>query len=205
MKRETRPLACQVQELDVTDFAAAPLAWFQEQPDVGGVACFLAHADDGVIWGQILDGQLLTSDNMFPQVSPPLRAITLQQARLFGSAAEVRVWRVRNGFKACRLQDQRDEKAEAFDEAHILWGTRVEDQKQGFTLVADGRQGLRHALPLPAADIFFDPPEKKRKRWHSLRLGARHYLEYDESGMVVIVQSRLTKLWAEKREEDTDE
>ncbi len=206
MKRETKPIACQVQPLDTTDFTVDPLAWFRKQPGVGDAVWFLAHADDGVIWGRMRNGQLVTSDSVFPQVSPPLRAITLQQARLFGSDAEVRVWRVENSFEARRLQDHRGGQAEAFDEAHILWGTQVEQRKEDFTLVADGRQGLRHALPpLPAADIPFDPPEKKRKRWHPLRLGVRHYLGRDESGTVVIVQSRLTGLWAEKREEDTDE
>ncbi len=187
MKRKIKPMACQRQPLDTADFATDPSGWFQEQTSVGDDAWFLAHADDGVIWGQIREGQLLTSDSVFPQVSPPLRAITLQQARLFGQSAQVQVWRGRDGFKACRLQDCQDDGAEAFDETHILWGTHVEAQAQGFTLVADGHQGLRHAVPLKVEDAAFG-------RGRPLRLVVRHYLTYDGDGQVRITLSRLVAL-----------
>jgi CRISPR-associated protein (TIGR03984 family) len=187
MKRKIKPMACQRQPLDTADFMTDPSGWFQEQASVGDDAWFLAHADDGVIWGQIREGQLLTSDSVFPQVSPPLRAITVQQARLFGQSAEVRVWRNGEGFKACRLQDRHDEEAEAFDEMHILWGTQAEERAQDFTLVADGRQGLRHAVPLKVEDAAFG-------RGRPLRLVVRHYLTYDGDGRGRIAQSRLVAL-----------
>lgn len=190
MRQEVKHITCQVQQLDTTDFAADPSAWFQEQPSVGDNAWFLAHADDGVIWGQIQHGQLITSNNVFPQVSPPLRAVTLQQARLFGQNAEVRVWREGNRFKACRLQDHQDAEAEAFDETHILWGTQAEARTGGFTLVADGRQGLRHAVPLEVEDAAFNAKE----RHHPLRLSLRHYLDCDSDGLARITLSRLVAL-----------
>jgi CRISPR-associated protein (TIGR03984 family) len=187
MKQKTKPIACQKHLLDTADFAADPSAWFQKQTSVGDEVWFLAHADDGVIWGQIREGRLFTSDSVFPQVSPPLRAITVQQAQLFGQSAEVRVWRDEDGFKACRLQDCQDEGAEAFDEMHILWGTRAEARVRGFTLVADGRQGLRHAVPLEVEDAVFG-------RGRPLRLVVRHYLAYDGDGQVRITLSRLVAL-----------
>jgi len=188
MEREIKRITCQVEQLNATEFAVNPAGWFQKQPDVGDEAWFLAHADDGVIWGRLQDGQLVTSDTVFSEVSPPLRAITLQQARLFGEKAEVRVWREGNRFQACRLEDQSSEKCEAFDEQHILWGTQVEQRKDGFTLVADGRQGLRHAVPLTLTDSALNDG-------HPLRLTVRHYLTYDEYGQTRIVLSRLVALW----------
>jgi CRISPR-associated protein (TIGR03984 family) len=187
MQEKIKPMACQRQPLDTTNFATDPSGWFQEQASVGDGAWFLAHADDGVIWGQVREGRLFTSDSVFPQVSPPLRAVTLQQARLFGQSAEVRIWRDGAEFKACRLQDFQDEEAEAFDEMHILWGTQAEARTQGFTLVADGRQGLRHAVPLEVEDAAF-------VRGRPLRLLVRHYLTYEDNGRGHIAQSRLVAL-----------
>jgi CRISPR-associated protein (TIGR03984 family) len=190
MKREIKPIACQKQPLDTTDFAADPSGWFQKHSDVGDEAWFLAHADDGVIWGQIRNRQLVTSDSVFPQVSPPFRPVTLQQARLFGESAEVRVWREGNEFKAWRLEDHHNEEAEAFDEAHVLWGTRAEARKGGFTLVVDGRQGLRHVMPLEATDTALGAGGRR----HPLRLCVRHYLDYDKDGQARIALSRLVAL-----------
>jgi CRISPR-associated protein (TIGR03984 family) len=190
MERKVEPIACQILYLDPTDLTTDPRAWFQSQPSVGDGAWFLAHADDGVIWGRLQGKQLLTSDSAFPQISPALRAITLQQARLFGRDAEVRAWRDDAGFRACRLEDRQDDKAEAFDEAHVLWGTRVEKQVGGFSLVSDGRQGLRHAVPLEVPDTAFSASGRDR----SLRLLVRHYLTYDGDGHARIALSRLVEV-----------
>lgn len=191
MERSVKPIACHVQHLDTTDFAADPRTWFQRQPNVGDETWFLAHADDGVIWGRLRDSKLITSDSVFSKISPPLQAITLQQARLFGQYAEVRVWRNGVDFQACRLEDQTDEEAEAFDERHILWGTQPGRQANGFTLVSDGRQGLRHAVPLNVSKTAF---ETNGKNSRPLRLLVRHYLSYDEDGQARIVLSRLVEV-----------
>ncbi len=190
MEREIKPIGCQVDSVDTTDFTADLEGWFQKQPSVGGDGWFLAHADDGVVWGHIRNRQLVLSSATFPSISPPFRATTLQQARLFGGQAEVRVWRESGGFRACRLQDYNDEKAEAFDEEHILWGTKVEERNDDFSLVADGRQGLRHVVPLDLATASV--PHKERYRL--LRLRLRHYLAYNSDGQVHIAMSRLVAL-----------
>lgn len=127
MKREMKPIGCQVTPVDTEGVTANLAYWFQRQTNVGDRNWFLAHADDGVIWGQIRNGQLVVSSSVFPEISPPLRTTTLQQARLFGTLAEVRLWRQGDGFIACRLLDNESEGAEAFDEEHLLWGTRVEE------------------------------------------------------------------------------
>jgi len=185
------------------EFADGPVAWLAQQAITYGLTTLLAHADDGVIWGRMVGGRLALSSDAFPKVSPRLRAVTLQQARLFGEQAELLVWRDGDGHWHGRLLDDNgtDLRGWRFDEAQLQWGDHVEAEKDGFTLLAEGQEGLRHAVPLPAGDISFDPPG-----WHPLCLRVRHYLERDkEDGILIITQSRLTRLWAEGREEGSDE
>jgi len=190
MKREVKPIGWQVTPVNTESVTTNLSDWFQRQPSVGEGNWFLAHADDGVIWGQIRNGQLIVSASIFPTISPPLRTITLQQARLFGEQAEVRLWRQGDSFSACRLQDHADENAAAFDEEHLLWGTQIEEQKGDFTLVAEGRQGLRHAVPLRVAA----PALSFRGYKHPLSLWLRHYLADDDDGQVYVRASRLVAL-----------
>jgi CRISPR-associated protein (TIGR03984 family) len=208
MKREIKDHHYSVKPVVVdTEFVRGPASWLVGQAIAHGLTTLLAHADDGVIWGQAVGEQLVLSGHAFPDVSPLLRAVTLQQARLFGERAELLVWRDGNGaWRARLLDDEGMEKSGwCFDETQLQWGDRQEGEKDSFTLVCEGQEGLRHAVPLPAAGIPFDPPSRKRDRWHPLRLGVRHYLERDEDGMLVVTQGRLTRLWAEGRKEDTDE
>jgi len=179
MKRKTKPMACQKQPLDTADFAADPSGWFQKQAGVGDGAWFLAHADDGVIWGEVRADGLHLSGDAFPQISPPLRAVTLQQARLFGPNAELLLWKNDAAWRARLVQDGAGEDGEYYDETHLLWGTAMEEQRDGFTLLREGKEGLRHAPPLPPAVHL------------PARLRVRHYLAYDPDGQAYIACSRL--------------
>ena len=209
MCREIKEWSYSIAPVEVdTEFADDPAGWLAKKAVAHGLTTLLAHADDGVIWGRVADGRLALSGNAFPGVSPPLRAVTLQQARLFGEQAELLVWRDGEGNWHGRLLDDdgTERSGWCFDEAQLQWGDHQEGEKDNFTLVAEGQEGLRHAVPLSAADIHFDPAGKKRERWHPLRLGVRHYLESDEGGTLIIVQGRLTRLWAEEgRKEGSDE
>jgi len=142
----------------------------------------LAHADDGVIWGQVRDDGLHLSSAVFPSVSPPLRAETLQQARLFGPEAELLLWKNETGWQARIIQDASGENGEYYDETHLLWGTDVEERQDGFALLREGREGLRHAPPLPEN---VPPP---------VHLRVRHYVKYDSDGQAYIAYSRLVAL-----------
>jgi CRISPR-associated protein (TIGR03984 family) len=160
----------------------------------------LAHAEDGVIWG-IFDkyGNLSTanpskelfpkSEELFPKYKLPiLRSHTLQQCRIFGKNLEVMLWKVGQNWKARSIEDGHLSKDDYIPEDQILWGTQPEGQpKQDFTLVSDGSQGLKHAVPLTG--ITF-----KGKDSRPLRLQVRHYIEYDESGVAIIYLSRLVNL-----------
>lgn len=210
MSREIVECSYSVSPVAIDDgFVSDPKKWLTRQAVANGLTTLLAHADDGVIWGQLESGgRLALSHDAFPDVSPPLRAITLQQARLFSEQAELLVWRDGDGgWRTRLLKDDGGPKHDAwcFDETHLQWGDHQEGEADGFTLVAEGQEGLRHAVPLPAAAVPFDLPEKTSDRWHPLRLGVRQYLDRDEDGTLVIVQGRLTGLWAESRKEGSDE
>jgi CRISPR-associated protein (TIGR03984 family) len=172
-------------------------AWLQEQAAAHRLTLLLAHADDGVIWGRVEDGRLLTSHGAAQghpeavRACPPLRAETLQQARLFADHAELLLWRADASSWRCRLirdicAGERGQWEEGFDEAQILWGTHGFPLAQDFTLLRDGAQGLRHAVPvpLPLSGPHYEatPP----------RLWVRHYLGPDDCAC--IVASRLFDL-----------
>ena len=160
----------------------------------------LAHADDGVIWGRLEDGRLMTADAVFPQHGlAVLRPVTLQMCRLFGEAGELMLWRADDGWAARRwLDGQGEEAVEYFDEEQVLWGTQVRAVAERFTLVADGANGLVHAVPLPASVLPFDAPGPAGKQ-RPLRLTLRHYLAGNPAdGTVTISGSRLVRLGANR-------
>jgi CRISPR-associated protein (TIGR03984 family) len=167
--------------------------WLVGQAQDHSLTTMLAYADDGVIWGKIDQGQLLTSRDAFPgkDISPPLRPLTLQQIRLFGPNAELLLWRAESEWQARLIVEGTGEKTEFFDEWQILWGTRREAVQEGFTLVADGALGHRHAPPVEVSDGLFTSDENRRP----LRLQVRHYLESaPDSGLLRVALSRLVRV-----------
>jgi len=193
-KREIKLRPAQLKEVSVP--AAGPdnlRTWLQEQAKEYGLDYLLAHADDGVVWGKVSsDGTLTTSDEAAKgnktaeSICPPLRLLTLQQARLFGKDAEVLLWRDGdNVFRARLIADVEDKNGadwlEAYDEAQLLWGTQGIALQHGFTLLEDGAQGLRHAVP-------FEPEMSKERA----QLRVRHYLAKEDFARVAV--SRLIVL-----------
>lgn len=162
-----------------------PKLWLDKQAKEHGLKYLLAHGEDGVIWGYFKHGELVTSGDVFSQCAK-LRLSTLQQCRIFGEKSEVMLWKVGQNWKARLVQD--DNKPECLpDEHQILWGTQLDNESNGFSLVSDGSQGLRYAVPL--TEIPF-----KGKDSRPLRLQVRHYIDYDESGVARIYLSRLVNL-----------
>lgn len=170
--------------------------WLEEK--ASAYQYLLAHADDGVIWGYLKEGQLITSDQAFPDVSPPLHAQTLQQLRLFSEKGELHLWRTEPGqFQGRVITDDTSGTSEKyFDEDQILWGTRWLDYQKGFTLVVEGQRGLRHAFPKAVTNdkAHFGTQQNPK---HPLRLKIRHYLDYDkETSQARISLSRLVDLYS---------
>lgn len=172
------------------------VAWLEEQASGKGLRWLLAHADDGVIWGKVDGGRLVTAKHAargHPEaeaICPELRKETLQQARLFGAGGEIHLWRDGGaGWRARFIRDAREGEPakweEVYDEPQLLWGGTegAISLADGFTLVCEGSQGLRHALPLPL-------PGNGTKAFP--RLVVRHYLS--KNGPARVVASRLLDL-----------
>lgn len=193
---KTYPAICK--SIDANAAISDLREWLQSQASQHNLRWLLAHADDGVIWGKLESGQLLTSDMYAPEVSPPLRPETLQQARLFAPHAELLLWRVSETEWQARLIQDVDASTttphfhDAFDEPQILWGTHAQPLSDGFTLMSDGLQGLRHAPPVELSATFDE-------RSRPLRLHVRHYLAEDANGFTRIVASRLIDLTVEEK------
>jgi CRISPR-associated protein (TIGR03984 family) len=183
---------------ELKDFDSDPRAWLARQAKQRTLEYLLAHADDALIWGRytgeqlvlatVEDGKLVTADanGMFDGKST-LDTLTLQQVRLFGPAGELFVWRVDNGFAARSITKADEANADALDdEWYWLWGWRRDaaDEQNGFTLLTEGAQGLRHAVPLVGL-----------ANGQRVALVVRHYLDYDDdSGEARIALSRLVKI-----------
>ncbi len=193
MKLEIKSYPAVVQPIP-TDTIRDVKGWLQTQAVQYKLKWLLAHADDGVIWGKINDdGQLVTSDEdeVAPELSPPLRAETLQQARLFAEHAELLLWRDGDNQWHVRLIRQPTDGetpifTDAIDELQMLWGTH-DEHRSGFTLLRDGAQGLRHAVPV-------ELPLKENQVTTPPRLRVRHYIQEDDNGFARIVASRLVEL-----------
>jgi CRISPR-associated protein (TIGR03984 family) len=175
------------QALAVSDADAANLEqWLKQQARTHKLNWLLAHADDGVIWGRLQEDGLHTSSHVAPDISPPLRAITLQQCRLFGKEGELLLWSNDAGWHVRLLADGPNA-GESFDEEQIVWGTEAKPLADGFTLLREGAEERLHAVPLST-----DSSAAESRR---IRLQVRHYLEYDEvDGEARISASRLVDL-----------
>lgn len=181
-----KPICNSLSVVDIAD--DTPKLWLDKQSKEHGLKYLLAHAEDGVIWGHFKDGELVTSGDVFSQCAK-LRSHTLQQCRIFGENAEVMLWKVGQNWKARSLEDEHLSENDYIPENQILWGTKpeVELEEKGFTLVSDGSQGLKHAVPLTGINF-------KGKDFRPLRLKVHHYIDYDESGVARIYLSRLVDL-----------
>ena len=185
----TKPICT---EISVDNVKSDLSGWLHKNAQDKSLRYLLAHADDGVIWGEFRDDdyKLVTSRDVFTQFAE-LRLCTLQQCRIFGKKAEVMLWKIGQDWKARSIEDGHLSKNDYIPEDQILWGTKpeVELKEKGFTLVSDGAQGLKHAVPFTGISF-------KGKDYRPLRLKVRHYVDYDEVGVARIYLSRLVNLYA---------
>ncbi len=184
MKREIKTGQHNIQAWPVPDNLEKELKqWLIARARAYELRWLLAHADDGVIWGEIRDDGIHLSGDAFSAISPPLRVVTLQQARLFGPDAELLLWKGEAGWLARVIQDGIGENGEYYDESHLLWGDQAEEHKDSFLRVRQGNEGLHQALPLlPNAQL-------------PACLQVRHYLAYDPDGQAYVAYSRLVALY----------
>ena len=183
-------------------------AWLQAQanaqPDLK-LRYLLAHALDGVIWGEMRQAVLHLAQSNY---TPPFLDDTLQEVRLFGDSAEIHLWRSQNEWHGTLIRpataDETADYTESLDECQILWGDRVERDdpcNAGFSIMTDGIQGLQHVVPLNVADPTpqqAQPNNPKQYKERPLRLRVRHYLAKEDFAR--IVTSRLVTLTADPQE-----
>lgn len=147
----------------------------------------LAFADDGVIWGKLVDGVLKTAET-----APELREKTLQQASIFGADCEVRLFRDEMGkWQALRVVDGDDPEL-VITESQVLWGNETkEPAEDGFIYASEYRAGIPGQW-LPLEEPF--GPEK------CARLEIHHLVVVDpETGEARIAASRLAGLSVSER------
>ena len=146
-----------------------------EQAKAHDLHYLLAFALDGLFWGRF-DGEkwIKKSD------SAEWDEQNVQEVRIFGENGEVHLWRSGEGWLGRKIIDGAgDDFKEMIDDQQILWGDTVEKHENGFTLLADGQQGLRHWLPL----------EISESQLPHLRLSVHHYLANEDVARIAV--SRL--------------
>lgn len=165
-------------------------AWLQNR--MNEQRCWLlAHADDGINWGRLSNGNLVTSHDAAPGVAPALSWDTLQQAFIFGPTDEIKLWRVGGEWQARRLSETAD--SDTFDETQLLWGDETIDDvetahRQHFTHLHEHRQkGLDHIVPLAVDKTQLETGRR-------IKLQVRHFIAYDENGAARIALSRLVNI-----------
>lgn len=172
-----------------------PVVWLHEKAAQLDHAFLLAHALDGVIWGRVHNGQLVTGHDVVPDEVPALRTETLQQARLFHENAEWYLWHDGAAWHLRETRDSANGSASngAFDEMQILWGDYAEERYEGFTLLSEGMQGLRHLVPVAVTDDFPVTRNAETVSPRRVVLHMRHYLASIQ-GVQTIVRSRLVNI-----------
>jgi len=197
---KSRTLDAPIKVLETIDFGEDLRTWLVAQATHHNLSHLLAHADDGVNWGVVEDGQLTVSHDRYKAYAPELRLETLQQLRLFGEDGELYLWRVDKQWYGRLLEGQHDKDADTYSTTYLLWGTsedaRQDNADDRFVLLADGEEGLRHALPRPED---FDADS------HYLTLKVRHYVAYDNDGQAHVAASRLVGLTAVEREKKAED
>ena len=169
-------------DLDIIsmDFAEGIKMWLQKQANMYNLRWLLAHADDGVIWGEVRDGALIWSNGLF---EPDLRLDTLLMVRLFGIGGELFLWKSDKAWSSRMVTDSEGDSQEYYDEAHLLWGKDVEKRENGFIHLRHGEEGLHHAPPVGDGDI--KPP---------FVLNVRNYIGFDDDGQAYVQFSRLVSI-----------
>jgi len=187
---EIKQIACRSCSVTVpVDFNGDIKTWLEQQANTRNLRWLLAHADDGVIWGEVRNDNLHLSTHLS---GPDLRTKTLQMVRLFGEAGELYLWKSTNDWSARLVLEGEGDTKQYYDETQLLWGTHVDKIEDGFVLLHHGAEGLRHAPPMQL-------PEGKLE--HPLVLNVRHFVNYDDDGQAYVEFSRLISIGLLNKEE----
>lgn len=184
----------------------------EEAPRDKGLKWLLATTYGEVVWGEKDNGQWVLSSR-----ATTLPGDELLEARAFGPDGEVFVWRDASGLRArLRADGVGGENCDTYEETQLMWGTvRLDDAPPGFTRLADGEQGLEHALPLKLDESYFITKEYDAQGERDMRYGhrparlvLRHYIGRDKqinpdgkdvgTGLARVVDTRLVEMKAKR-------
>jgi CRISPR-associated protein (TIGR03984 family) len=187
-----RIAGCRIEPLDHSDCKA----WLEHvlgqgpaPADLGDPAWLLCHSDDGVTWGRRQGSAWCLASTFFPELCPVPSEIGIQEMRLFSPAAEVLIWRARDGLRGRVLRDDGSSKLDPelrpHDEERLLLSGQIRDERDGFTRVSDGA-GAEQVLPLRVQEVG----SSRRPL-----LCVRHYFaREDRTGCIRVVATRLVEV-----------
>jgi CRISPR-associated protein (TIGR03984 family) len=136
-----------------------------------------------ITWEGVLWGHRTTEEIIFSELPPDETYFV--EGYAFSETQETYFWREADGIHYRSLHEEDtetdSEKSDYYEEDTLLYGSMIEATRQGFTLLSEGAQGLRHAVPMVL--------EKKDL---PLRLTVRHYLADEPTARVEF--SRLIAL-----------
>lgn len=186
---EIKQIDCRIRVTVPVDFNGDIKTWLEQQANTCNLRWLLAHADDGVIWGEVRDDGLHLSTHLF---GPELRTKTLQMVRMFGEAGELYIWKSNNDWSARLVLEGEGDTKQYYDETQLLWGTHVDKIEDGFVLLYHGAEGLRHAPPMQLLEgkLELQPV-----------LNVRHFVNYDDDGQAYVEFSRLISIGLLNKEE----
>ena len=174
-------------EKNPADLSKGLAHWLSTLPRLIEPTYLLAHLDDGVVWGRWSNKRWHYANQVGgPAIGPSLRLVTLQTLRVFNKNAECFLWRGGKGWQQRWLVDSKQGQTQFvghIDESYMMWGNQSQKLQNKFTLMADGEEGLQHAIPIP----FTQPDNTMRQ----LALQIRHYVTEDQIGFGRIAVSRL--------------
>ena len=172
-----------------TSFADAPGTWLtqwaQQLASADETVYVLIHADDGVLWGKIIDATVVTAP-ADPWV-PTLRTKTVQQCRVFGSRGELFIWREAEDRWHGRVLIEEAANYCTIEEEQVLWGEMAKASTSSFTPLFEEGEGMHQVVPLIVT-------QAQVHAQHRVFLSVRHYLSEDDDGQSRIVYSRLNGL-----------
>jgi CRISPR-associated protein (TIGR03984 family) len=157
-------------ELEVpAESVSITLSFLQKNAKNGDI--LLAYFQDGVLWGKVIDDELI-----YPK-TPEFNDSAFLRAFLFNKTRELRVIQTSEGLKAFESFEHEGYQGDdfSFDRNYLLWGDKIANPQpkgcpQGFTLVEMGQRGIRQMLPFSESELT-----QKDGKVHRVVLNLRYY------------------------------
>lgn len=173
--------------------------WIKRECNFDKEAFILIFQDNGVIWGKFTPNNKSISLSCGMAAPESVENELFQQLYVFNQSGQIHVWKDSLGFHGTKIVDDIMEGIEeaTFDQSLYLWGTGVIEKKNGFSLLADGKQGMNHAVPIEdlTDDQFIDPKENDgtdEERSRKILLNIRNYIGYvKDNGAAYVKYHRL--------------